>query len=210
MTSKPTLRARRRQLRAELRRRKRAARATLRARRRASREERDPGRTRRRILLGLALLLLLFFHDCRCDPPSDPPSTGRRFAATPPPAPEALPPLPPGARTPTSPRPAYRPEPAPTHPWLDAFRLQVAARSPRLAACFEGVQAPGTLRWTTGVVPQTGRVVDHQFEPLSTSLPLTNAQTACARAALTEPPYTLEATPDDGSPPVRVSLLIEF
>lgn len=92
--------------------------------------------------------------------------------------------------------------------WVDAFRLQVAARSPRLAECFIGASNPGALRWTTLVAPKTGAVGSHEFEALSVGAELNQAQQACLERVLSKPAYALEL-PTDGLPE-RVALVLEF
>ena len=85
----------------------------------------------------------------------------------------------------------------------------MAARSPRLAACFEGATRPGALRWTTRVEATTGTVSDQLLEPVLEADPLRATQRACVLEVLTSPRYTLEAR-DRRSVPPRVSLVIEF
>ena len=147
-----------------------------------------------------------------------PPASPGTFALPHPPAAAATtsaplaPPLPAGAPVSTAARPAYVPTEAPTHPWLGDFQLQVAARSPRLAACFEGVSEPGALQWSAGVEPLSGTVVDSTVSPLSETAPLSRAEQDCVQDVLATPAYTLPAEPDpEGSSiPTRVRLLLEF
>lgn len=106
-------------------------------------------------------------------------------------------------------RPRYVPPAPEAPPWLAAFRLQVAARGPRLAACFEGAPRPGSLRWTTALEPGSGRVSDHVLAPTTQSDPLTAAQRACVIGVLETPPYRLEGTHTATTPP-RVSIGIAF
>lgn len=92
--------------------------------------------------------------------------------------------------------------------WLEAFRLQVAARSPRLASCFIGADRPGALRWTTQVVRESGTVDSHDFEPVGASVELSRTQRDCLVDALSKPAYRLDAAP--GGLPERLSLVLEF
>jgi hypothetical protein len=106
-------------------------------------------------------------------------------------------------------RPAFAgPAPDPL-PWLAAFRLQVAARSPRLAECFVGAPRPGALKWSAAVEPRAGRVSDPSLEPTLSTEALTPTQRACALAVLSDPAYRLDAG-SGPSTPSRVSLVIEF
>lgn len=183
--------------------RRAAARAALDARR-------PDGRERRRWpwLLFALLLLLLLIPDCRCSTP--PPA-----APAPAPAPAAPaaaheePPPPPPPRIQKAGRPTWSPPTPAPMTWVDSFHLQVSARAPRLSACFVGAADPGTLRWTTSVAPATGRVGDHELEPMLASADLTREQRRCVLEALEDPPYKLDP---EGAPstPVRVGLVLEF
>lgn len=93
--------------------------------------------------------------------------------------------------------------------WVDDFRLQVAARSPRLAACFNGTDRPGALRWTTLVSRQTGAVGNHDFETMGLSGELSQAQLDCLTDVLSSPGYRLDGVIEEGLPD-RVSLVLEF
>ena len=115
---------------------------------------------------------------------------------------------PPTGRVPRRPRPTFDAPPPDDRPWLGAFRLQVTARAPRLAACFRGVERPGTLKWSAEVVPASGRVSEHALEPTLGSDPLTPAQRECLIAVLSDPPYALAA--DERSTPSRVGVVLEF
>lgn len=192
---------------AQLERRRQELRAAIARRRRAVAD--GPRRRRRRWLLLLPLLLLLLLlRPCDAEPP--PPGIAG------PPAPEAVAPAagppaaePPVQRVPRRGRPPFQsaaPEPL---PWLASFRLQVAARSTRLAACFVGVDRPGALKWTVAVEPRTGRVSDPTLEPTLSAETLTPAQRACALAVLSEPTYRLDAG-EAPSTPSRVGMVIEF
>lgn len=187
-------RGRARQVHAELRRR---------------REERARRRRRRAALLVLILLLLLLLRPCHEEP--DPTIAQAEVVSASPRSVEVTPPPPelPTGQIPRRERPRFDPEPTDALPWLDAYRMQVAARGPRLAACFVGVPRPGALKWTASVEPRSGRVSDHALEPTLQSDPLTAAQRACALEVLAEPPYRL-APGELRSTPSRVSLAIEF
>ncbi|MDX2010830.1 MAG: hypothetical protein SFW67_11585 [Myxococcaceae bacterium] len=168
----------------------------------------------RRALTVAALLLLLLFLRCEGPTPEGPQPT-----ASPAPKPEPKPPTAPLAKKPVvkkpvvASRPVERPDfDAPARPqaaWLDGFRLQVAARSPRLSRCFIGAERPGALRWTSLVSTSTGAVGSHEFETVGTSVDLTKEQRACLEAALSSPGYGLEGAPTEGLPQ-RVSLVLEF
>lgn len=100
-----------------------------------------------------------------------------------------------GARTPPS--------------WIEEYRLQVAARSPRLAACFTGVERPGSLRWTASVNPSSGVVSDHELASIGGGAELAKAERECLIKGLSEPPYRLRQDAADALP-VRMTLAIEF
>ena len=206
------LRARRREIRAELARRKAAARHALAQKRQAlgggkTRKERH---RRRLVALLLLILLLALLPDCDCSEPEPepepiPPSLLGEGAVED----EDPPPVSLGGRIRRQDRPEFAsPAPAPL-PWLDAFRMQVAARSPRLATCFVGVSQPGTLKWTTSVEPMTGQVSEHELEPTLLSEPLTRRQKACIIDVLSEPTYQLQAN-GERSTPSRVGMVLEF
>lgn len=177
---------------------------------------REPAPKQRRWwLLLLPLILLLLLRDCACSEPPPPAPTdccpceeGPTGEAVPAPEPEPEPRVKPGRIEPR-PRPAFRP-PAPRKlDWIGDFRLQVAARSARLAACFEGVPTPGSLKWTTSVEPVEGTVGEHDLEPMLLSAELTGRQRRCVLEVLEDPGYRL--TPgEEPSTPSRVSLVIEF
>src|SRR5262249_47730559 len=107
-------------------------------------------RRRRRFLLFIILLLLAAVMRCGCQPAAPaPPPPGA--AAAPEVAsndagvrPLARRPL--EAKVKPQHRGAYGVETPPPPPWLDAFLLQVSARSPRIAECFTGSDRPGVLR----------------------------------------------------------------
>ncbi len=91
--------------------------------------------------------------------------------------------------------------------WLAALRLQVTARSLDLARCFNGMEKPGALRWTTTIVPASGATTDSELEQILRSVPLTTAQQACVLNALTQRPFRLDSRDAVGT---RVSLILEF
>jgi len=200
------LRAQRAALRAELGRRRAAVRARAGAR--------GSKRTRRRVWIALAillLLLLLLLRDCSCAHPAGPPpvtvspSGPSIDVSIDTPAP--IPPL--TGHITTTPRPAMPPERVAPPLWLASLRIQVAARSPRLAECFEGTARPGTLRWSVAVDPEHGVVSDPAVEPTLAGQDLSNAQRRCVLGVLADPPYQL-ATGDEPATPARVALVIEF
>lgn len=214
--------------RAELRAAMKKTRAELRERVKASKAQTEAAlannpavqkaRRRRRLkrIASLALLLLLLLL-IRCEgEPGEPVvadgvpdagSTEEKLVAkkTAPKAPWKKPVIPP--------KPVERPDydtpsrlPA---AWVDEFRLQVAARSPRLSACFIGTNRPGALRWTTLVSLQTGAVGNHDFEPMGAAADLTRAQLDCLAEVLAKPGYRLSGATAEGLPE-RVSLVLEF
>jgi hypothetical protein len=93
--------------------------------------------------------------------------------------------------------------------WIVEFQIQVAARSPRLAQCFTGIDRPGALRWSVSVNPQSGATSDHELEPVGLSTELSPEQRECVVKVLSSPVYKLTA-PDKEALPNRVSLVIEF
>lgn len=213
--------------RAELRAAMKKTRAELRERVKASKAQTEAAlannpavqkaRRRRRLkrIASLALLLLLLLL-IRCEgEPGEPvvggaPDAGRpeeKAAVT------KVVPKPPWKKPLIPPKPVPRPDfdtparlPA---AWVDEFRLQVAARSPRLSACFIGTNRPGALRWTTLVSLQTGAVGNHDFEPMGPAADLTRAQLDCLADVLAKPGYRLSGARAEGLPE-RVSLVLEF
>lgn len=93
--------------------------------------------------------------------------------------------------------------------WIDEFQLQVAARSPRLAQCFTGIERPGAIRWSASVNPQSGAVSDHDLEPVGVGTDLSADQHDCLVRVLSNPVYKLTG-PEKEALPNRVSLVIEF
>ena len=158
---------------------------------------------------GLWLLLLVLAWFCCSGSPPPPPLPPDPVEAPAEAEPGAATPVPalPDPRIGRVGRPSFSNGPAEPLPWVTAFRLQVAARSPRLALCFVGAEAPGALKWTAAVEPESGRVSDHTLESVRETV-LDAAQRACVLGVLSDPPYRLpsggEATPS------RVSMAIEF
>ena len=204
----------RREMNARLRAQRTALRAELGRRRAAIRARTKGAKTRRRVWIALAilvLLLLLLLRNCSCAQPADPPqvtagplASGVEVSID---TPAPVPPL--TGRVATTPRVAM-PQEAVTPPlWLTSLRIQVAARSPRLAECFEGTTRPGTLRWSVAVDPDHGVVSDPVVEPTLAGQELSNAQRRCVVGVLSDPPYQLAAR-DAPATPARVALVIEF
>jgi len=200
------LKARQAALRAELDRRREKARAAL--------DAKKPPRRRRRwwwLLPLLLLLLMLLVPECYCTQvPLDPEPVGVGEPQPTVPG-EPVPPEPPlpGGRVPRKDRPAL-PTPAPEPlPWLASFEMQVSARGPRLAACFEGTRHPGALRWSAIVEAGSGTVSDHVLDPVLDADPPDARQRACLIEVLSTPRYNLSPL-DDRSTPPKVSLVIEF
>jgi hypothetical protein len=212
-----------RELRQAMRQRRVELRKSLRLAGRQARERieqlpevrRARARRRLRRTLGFALLLLiasLMRCECAQPPPSEVPKVEAKDAAKPPveppePMPARRQPL--RARIEPQSRASYPGHDQASPAWIDAFRLQVAARSPKLAQCFTGSDRPGSLRWTASVNPRSGAASDHELEPVGASAALRRDQYECIVRALSSPPYRLTA-PLGESLPQRVSLVIEF
>lgn len=172
----------------------------------------DAGRRRRRGLglLVLLLLLLALWSQCRCgEPEEDAPAPIGEAEIAEPAAPLPPRPEPPKPRLDRLDRPAL-PAPPPRSPdWLQAFHEQVAARAPRLAACFVGTEQPGALRWSTSVDRASGRVSEHRLQPTLQGASLSEEQESCVLQVLGEPAYKLPSEPGQLLPE-RVALVIEF
>jgi hypothetical protein len=212
-----------RELRRELRQRKKELRRSVELNRRAARERveqlpsvrREKRRRRiRRAVTIAALLLLAMLVRCECAPP--PP--------VPPPEPVVKPALEVKPKKPAQPaskpkafsdrmerqrRGSYQNEAQTSPSWLDDFRLQVAARSPRLARCFSGTERPGALRWTAAVNAASGSVSDHVLELVGTGGDLSGKQRDCVQGVLSSPGYRLKPEQKQDLPG-RVSIVIEF
>jgi len=170
-------------------------------------------RRRRQLALLLAILLLLLLFRCECEPEPVP----EPVAQVEEPVVEKKPPTRKGIKKPLtlegtvdkSERDTIDVPDLPPPAWLAQFRLQAAARSPRLAACFVGVEKPGALRWSALVHARSGRVSASVVEPVFRGGTVTDAQLACLVAALSDPPFSLDE-PDREAAPRRVSLIFEF
>ncbi|MFY0570258.1 hypothetical protein ACN28E_41440 [Archangium lansingense] len=212
-----------RELRRELRRRKKELRRSAERMRQAARErmEQHPSirreKRRRRIrravtIAALLLLAMLVRCECKPSPPAPPPEPVVK------PAPEVKPkqPSPPASkpkafseRMERQRRGSYQNEAQTSPSWLDDFRLQVAARSPRLAQCFSGTERPGALRWTAAVNAASGSVSDHALELVGTGGELSGKQRDCVLGVLSSPGYRLKPEQKQDLPG-RLSLVIEF
>lgn len=184
-------------------------------------QERAKRRRRRRqlALLVLILILLLLRLDCTCGPPAPvpPPEPPPPAEVTPPDKPPVVKKRRVSKRKPPklegkvdkSDREGMEVKPPPPPSWLGQFRLQVAARSPKLAACFEGNEKPGALRWSALVHAKSGKVTASSIEPAFRGAPLSERQAQCLIKGLTDVPYNL-TEPDDSAAPRRVSIIFEF
>ena len=94
-------------------------------------------------------------------------------------------------------------------PWITGFRMQVAARSGRLARCFEGADRPGAIKWSGAVEPTEGTVSDHTIEPILYGGEIPNSKLNCLKNVLTYPPYILTGESNFATPS-RVGMVIEF
>ena len=211
---KKAMRARKQQLRAAAK----AMRKEVRARAEALPAVKARRERRRRIRQAIAAVivaLLLLLIRCDCGPGTPPPVA--KVAEVEPPEPKP------------KPKVKVKPGPkkgldgqgtrlnrgdlgvgAPPPPsWIDEFQLQVAARSPRLAQCFTGMDRPGALRWSVSVNGKSGATSDHEFEPVGVSSELSPEQRECVVKVLSNPGYKLTA-PEKEALPNRISLVIEF
>jgi len=183
-------------------------------------------RARRRRLLLLLLLLLLYLLLRQCHPDETaavaiphlteperavlelPAVSAERSKKSPP---SAVPRF--KGRIKSRERATYSAEPPSPPTWISDLRLQVAARSPRLARCFEGTERPGALRWTASVDLARGVVSDHELEPTLGGAELTAPLRACLIGVLSAPTYRLPRPlpdPDANTQPPRISIVIEF
>ncbi|MBI5543497.1 MAG: hypothetical protein HY901_06380 [Deltaproteobacteria bacterium] len=205
------LRQRRRELRKAMKHLRRQARERAQEVPALRRERRR--RMVRRLALMAVLLLLASLLRCDCGPESEPPPSGpdAEVQAKPklatPPAP--LKRHPPRVQVAATPRGTFAGASRAPPAWLDELRLQVAARSPRLSACFAGSQGPGALRWAASVDPAKGTVSDHQLELVGLGDDLPREQRDCLVRALSAPPYKLSAAQAEAIPD-RVGMVIEF
>lgn len=211
------------ELRKAMRERKRELRRALPALRAAARARVDQvpavqqARRRRRIrraITAAIIALLLLFIRCDCGPGAPP--EAKTVEKAPPevkPKPKVV--VKAGPRKALDGAGTKKPRgnmdlPAAAPPtWIDEFQLQVAARSPRLAQCFTGIERPGALRWAASVNPTNGAVSDHELEPVGSSVDLSVEQRTCLVGVLSSPNYKLTA-PEKEALPNRVSLVIEF
>lgn len=173
-------------------------------------------RIRRLSALVFVLLLLLFIR-CECEAPPEElpvvaaPAPEKKEPPKVVPAPLKPKPAPVTGKVKTQPRASYETEARAPPAWLEEFRLQVSARSPRLAQCFTGSERPGGLRWSAAVNAGSGAVSDHQIEPLGEGASMTNDQRDCVLAALSKPRYLITTWETEAQAlPSRVSIVIEF
>lgn len=164
----------------------------------------------RRALTALILLLLLLFIRCDCGPSAIEPVDVVHVAvdAGIKPITRKKPFKPHRDTVGSNPRRGWATGTALGPAWLDEFRIQVAARSPRLAQCFTGTGRPGALRWSVALNPESGAVSDHELEPLGAA-DLSALQQQCLQKTLSTPPYRISPK-DRLSVPPRVTLTIEF
>ena len=179
---------------------------------------RSPGakknKWRNRLLwAALLLILMLCLSRCECTSPGPAPAQKGRAVVVkvekvlaPHKKPQAAPPT----RTATRPRAQYKAESPVEPPWVEAFRLQVAARSQRLAECFVGVSKPGAIRWAASLTADTGAVFDQKIEPVPPGEDLTPEQQHCVMNVLEKPRYQKLATTYAAALPETVSLVLEF
>jgi len=182
-------------------------------------------RRRKRILrlLLVVLLLLLLWSRCACEeplPPVVPPGPVAEGIASPPDPPlvaERKPKPPKKKRlvgvAPLSERPELAKGVSNVPAWLQEFRIQVAARSPRLAQCFRGTSKPGALRFTTYLDAPTGVIADPLLEGIGGEAPINAKQHQCILGVLAFPRYrfsTLSIQEERRALLDRVSLVIEF
>lgn len=107
-------------------------------------------------------------------------------------------------------RPQIPNAPENAEPWLDAFRLQVGARAPRLNACL-GNLSGGAIRWSALLHRGRGSVSDLRFESHGTLPELNDSQRACFTTVLAETTYRIPTGAwRAADPQVRVSLVFEF
>lgn len=163
--------------------------------------------------MAAALLLLLALIRCDCQAPPPPPGLATDAGATERAPAVAVPKTPPRPRPITAhmkpqPRGEFTLSDRDRASWLEAFRMQVSARSPQLATCFEGSDHPGAFRWTASLNLSTGEIADQALEPTSASAALDSRQSQCVQNWLSVPSYRPIDTRDAGIE--RVSLVIEF
>jgi hypothetical protein len=207
------IRERKKELRQQVAQLRREAKARLEADP-AVRRERKRRRLRRGVGLAVLALLLLLVR-CECAPPPTPEVLDGGVAVpapkqpAPPPAPAVIKPPPLKARIKSVERATYEGQAQVPPTWLEEFRLQVAARSPRLATCFTGTDRPGALRWTAALNAESGAVSDHELESVGAASSVSTAQRECVVKALSNPTYRLNV-PKGQALPDRVGMVIEF
>ena len=160
----------------------------------------------------LALLLALISKECNCE-------TQQRTSAPVPAPPFTKSPKPsqpktktraqPKGRLETRIRPTYKSLPPKPQHWVANFKLQVAARSPRLATCFEGSEQPGALKWIATIAPAQGEVLNQDFETFLGAIEISKQQRACLEQVLKSPAYRLPKAKAN-SPSSRIGIVIEF
>jgi hypothetical protein len=184
----------------------------------AVREARRKRRIRQGVGLVVLLLLALFF---RCDCTPEPavvvvaptPDAGTPVVEKKPAVPVKVKQKPLTGKVDTQPRGKYENDSSATPSWLDEYRLQVAARSPRLAECFTGAERPGALRWSASVNAASGAVSDHGLEPVGPGPSVQDSQRECVLRVLSNPPYKLNVPKEEAEQqklPRRISIVIEF
>lgn len=211
MTSQATsLRAQRKALRRRLDEKRREV-----AQRLANLPGAQERKSRKRLLLWAValLLIMLCLSKCECTDAGPTPPPKARVVVV-----KVEKVLPPQAKRQAAPatkatprlRAQYKAE-SPSEPaWVEAFRLQVAARSQRLAECFVGTSKPGAIRWTASITSETGAVFDHHIAPVPPAEDLTAQQHGCVVGVLAKPGYQKLATTYAGALPETVSLVLEF
>jgi hypothetical protein len=176
-------------------------------------------RRQRRLLALLLLCLLLLLLMLRCEaagpvPLAPPPPTtaAAKIASVPLATATVAKRRPLAGRMSAQPRGRLHNELSAAPEWLQELRLQVAARSPRLAACFNGARRPGAWRWGAAVDAHTGAVSDHTLEPVGSASSVSDKQRECLLNVLSAPRYRLPLADDERDPAFarRVSVLIEF
>ena len=180
-----------------------------RRRKRGTPKKKEKDRRRWLLIPLLLILLLALVRDCSCNEvPAPAPAPEPEQ-----PAPAAMdtdePVAPPLKRMERIERPDFAAKPPKSPPWLTSFRMQVAARSPRLAECFVGAHRPGRLKWVTSVEATSGLVSEHSLEPMLLSDELSRRERDCVVEVLSTPSYNLEIG-EERTTPSRVGLVIEF
>lgn len=179
---------------------------------------REQRRRRRQLALAVILVLLALLSQCECERPG--PAVPKTVE---PEAPVILvpPPKPPAPKPAKVKRPPLRAASEQVQrgsldtqargapPWLEEFRMQVSARSPRLARCFNGAERPGALRWTVSLNPMSGTASEHEFEPVGQGAEISREQQRCLVLALSSPVYRVAGRRGEALLE-RLSLVIEF